>query len=70
MKDYFEVSDQELVHTDFIFQPVLSILKEKGAPISGWFFLKIEPGYKVKIWHDDVDQMYCYVFSPDESAEK
>lgn len=63
-KDYFILTAEELLDTKYCSsdQTILGMLKEKGAPIEGTFFLQVKPGYTVIKNKDHKKGSYCYEF--------
>lgn len=58
----FLVTKQELVSEVYYPSPVLSILKRKGAPINGTFWLELEPGWEVLFEEDVETQTALFTF--------
>lgn len=58
----FEISNIELKVSPYRLQPILNILKEKGAPIDGCFWLKIRDGFKVTRIDDPCCQTIRFIF--------
>ena len=46
------ISTQEIFSYPALHQTILRILKEKGAPVRGSFFLSVLPGWTVTAWDD------------------
>lgn len=63
------ITKLEMVKTHYFFQPILNLLKEKGAPILGFFFLKIDPTYKVIHSEDPMTGDRTYEFQKIEASE-
>lgn len=43
----FCVTEDEVVASDNNIQPVMQVLKDKGAPIEGMFYLELASGYSI-----------------------
>jgi hypothetical protein len=48
----FEISSYDWAQTPNRTQPALQILKDRGAPIKGTFWLEVEDGWKITRRHE------------------
>lgn len=52
----FCVTEADVIASENNIQPLLQVLKNKGAPIKGVFYLQVEKGYKITSFKCD----YCF----------
>jgi hypothetical protein len=67
----FEIKDSEIARWPDIYeQSVLVILKEKGAPIEGIFWLKVKKDYIVAQTRDNLRGITFFTFEKQETKHQ
>jgi hypothetical protein len=57
----FIITEEEIINEPYLGN-LLEILKEKGAPILGTFWLEIDPRYKFRMSHDRLKNELYFEF--------
>jgi hypothetical protein len=60
----FEITEAELMQYPFSYHAIFNLLRDKGAPIVGFFSPRVKPGYQVTETINLTNRTIMYHFQP------